>query len=218
MKAWKILITKIRYVTILNQILEEGSPSQGWSVFFRILQDEICISIGKDIPTIFFFEDGQWQETGKIHQPVFCIEKQVRILRHEISRPYCFPVHLVGSAPFDHAMIRALLPSRSDWTLSVVLEVMMDAFEEKEIEREEEQRNSMRHAFVANGNGRGGAGGQQGPPNHNNQPNPKQPPSQPPSNYSNNNNQQPPYLNHNNNQSDHRSRNGPNPRDRTRGG
>ncbi|CAN0528214.1 unnamed protein product, partial [Laminaria digitata] len=160
--AWRILICQIVYPAILNLIMAAGSLSEGWKIFkkfyapqssadkARLTQAWYDLRMkGNETPDEYFARGSVLRSRLANHGTVITAVDA----NHQFARRL--------SPAF--AVQKSILLSNAELSCQVLEDVVLSAFSQMEMAREEEERNGTGHALVApDWSGRGFGGVQNG--------------------------------------------------------
>ena len=150
-----MLISSIQYLPVLTQILTTASPRGGWQIFNMYYQLKAAAEKSKLTQQYHRFRS-EANQTPQSYFGRFAVLRS-RLASHDtIFSDIDAQYQLVRNFSPTFSMQKSIILTHSDLAMQVVKEVVTSAYEEMEIEQDEEARNGTGHAFFTSGTGRGG--------------------------------------------------------------
>ena len=156
--AWKILINQISYPTILKLIIAAGSPSEGWPIFKKFYAPQAADEKAR-------LTQSRYSLRMKEHEPLDEYFARDSVLRSRLAlHGVTFSgvdanQHFARNLSHVFGVQKSILLSNADLTCKALEEVVLNAYGEMVMAREEEKRTGTGHALVApdwSGRGNGG--------------------------------------------------------------
>ena len=160
-RAWGILVSQITALPVLQEILEAGSPSEGWSIFKNHYAPQSAAERARLTQAWYNLQMKEGEPPNEYFARGSVIRSQLGshgMVFSDVDANH----HFVRNVSHVFGVQKSILLTNADLSRQVLEDVVLSAHGEMEMAREQERRNGTGHALVAPDSGRGNEGGGRG--------------------------------------------------------
>ena len=157
-RAWSILVSQISKHSLLELILEAGGPSEGWSIFKNHYAPQSAAEKARLTQAWYSLRMKDGESPNEYFARSSVIQSQLGshgMAFSDVDANH----HLARNLSHAFGIQQSILLANADSSRKVLEDVVLSAYGEMEMAREQEMRNGTGHALVAPDSGRGNGGG-----------------------------------------------------------